>query len=120
MLEVQQLHKKYKEKIVLENVSFDLKSGEIVGLVGENGAGKSTLLQLLATVMQPTEGEIRLNGLSYQNNTKEIRQEIGYVPQDILDLGRIHRRREYVVLLKNCPGKIERESNAAKFAWTCN
>ena len=83
MLEVQQLHKKYKEKIVLENVSFDLKSGEIVGLVGENGAGKSTLLQLLATVMQPTEGEIRLNGLSYQNNTKEIRQEIGYVPQDI-------------------------------------
>lgn len=83
MLEVQQLQKKYKEKIVLENVSFDLKSGEIVGLVGENGAGKSTLLQLLATVMQPTEGEIRLNGLSYQNNTKEIRQEIGYVPQDI-------------------------------------
>lgn len=83
MLNVSDLQKKYKDKTVLENLSFQMKPGEIVGLVGENGAGKSTLLQLLATVMQPTQGEIQLDGLCYRNNRKEVRQKIGYVPQDI-------------------------------------
>ncbi len=83
MLEVTGLQKKYKEKTVLENMSFQMKQGEIVGLVGENGAGKSTLLQLLATVMQPTQGDLQLDGLSYKEDIKKIRQKIGYVPQDI-------------------------------------
>ncbi|HJF33339.1 MAG TPA: ABC transporter ATP-binding protein [Sporosarcina psychrophila] len=83
MLNVTGLQKTYKEKLVLEDVSFQMKPGEIVGLVGENGAGKSTLLQLLATVMQPTQGDIQLNDLSYVNDVKKIRRIIGYVPQDI-------------------------------------
>lgn len=83
MLEVSGLQKKYKEKIVIDHLSFQMKQGEIVGLVGENGAGKSTLLQLLATIMQPTQGDIQLDGLSYRNDAKEIRRKIGYVPQDI-------------------------------------
>lgn len=64
-------------------MSFQMKQGEIIGLVGENGAGKSTLLQLLATVMRPTQGDIQLAGLSYRTDIKKIRQKIGYVPQDI-------------------------------------
>ena len=83
MLNVTGLQKTYKEKLVLEDVSFQMKPGEIVGLVGENGAGKSTLLQLLATVMRPTQGDIELNDLSYVNDVKKIRRIIGYVPQDI-------------------------------------
>jgi ABC-2 type transport system ATP-binding protein len=83
MLNVTGLQKKYKEKTVLENVSFQVKPGEIVGLVGENGAGKSTLLQLLATVIQPTQGDIQLDDLSYVSNMKKIRRIVGYVPQDI-------------------------------------
>lgn len=83
MLNVTGLQKTYKEKLVLEDVSFQMKPGEIVGLVGENGAGKSTLLQLLATVMRPTQGDIQLNDLSYVNDVKKIRRIIGYVPQDI-------------------------------------
>jgi len=83
MLNVTGLQKKYKEKTVLENISFQMKPGEIVGLVGENGAGKSTLLQLLATVIQPTQGDIQLDELSYMTGVKEIRRLIGYVPQDI-------------------------------------
>ncbi|WP_338062417.1 ATP-binding cassette domain-containing protein [Sporosarcina limicola] len=77
------LQKRYKQKTVLENCSLQMKQGEIVGLVGENGAGKSTMLQLLATIMQPTKGEIRLDGLSYKESVKEVRRKIGYVPQDI-------------------------------------
>lgn len=72
MLNVTGLQKTYKEKLVLEDVSFQMKPGEIVGLVGENGAGKSTLLQLLATVMQPTQGDIQLNDLSYVNDVKKL------------------------------------------------
>ncbi|WP_203247155.1 ABC transporter ATP-binding protein [Sporosarcina beigongshangi] len=83
MLEVSGLQKKYKNKVVIENLSFQMKPGEIVGLVGENGAGKSTLLQLLATVMQPTRGDIQLDGLCYRQDVKGIRRKIGYVPQDI-------------------------------------
>ncbi len=83
MLEVSGLQKKYKEKNVIDQLSFQMQRGEIVGLVGENGAGKSTLLQLLATIMQPTEGDMQLDGLSYRNDRKKIRRKIGYVPQDI-------------------------------------
>lgn len=83
MLEVSGLKKRYKEKTVIDQLSFQMQRGEIVGLVGENGAGKSTLLQLLATIMQPTEGDIQLDGLSYRNDRKKIRRKIGYVPQDI-------------------------------------
>ncbi|MEK5037721.1 ABC transporter ATP-binding protein [Sporosarcina sp. FSL K6-3457] len=83
MLEVSGLQKKYKDKTVIDNMSFQMKQGEIIGLVGENGAGKSTLLQLLATVMRPTQGDIQLAGLSYRTDIKKIRQKIGYVPQDI-------------------------------------
>ncbi len=73
----------YKEKMVIEDMSFQMKPGDIIGLVGENGAGKSTLLQVLATVMRPTQGDIQLEGLSYRTDIKKIRQKIGYVPQDI-------------------------------------
>lgn len=83
MLEVNDVVKSYKRKTVLENCTFQMEQGEIVGLVGENGAGKSTLLQLLATVMSPTAGEISFDGLSYKENIKKIRRKIGYVPQDI-------------------------------------
>lgn len=83
MLEVIGVQKRYRRKSVLKDVSFQMKEGEIVGLVGENGAGKSTLLQILATAMEPTAGEVRLNGKRYEDDFKQLRQIIGFVPQDI-------------------------------------
>ncbi|MBB4824385.1 ABC-2 type transport system ATP-binding protein [Sporosarcina luteola] len=83
MLEVTGVQKRYKRKQVLADVSFQLKEGEIVGLVGENGAGKSTLLQIIATAMEPSAGELRLYGNRYVDDMKNIRKKIGYVPQDI-------------------------------------
>ncbi|WP_371922522.1 ABC transporter ATP-binding protein [Sporosarcina sp. Marseille-Q4943] len=77
------VQKRYRRKSVLQNVSFEMKEGEIVGLVGENGAGKSTLLQILATALEPTAGELRLDGKRYADDFKRLRQMIGYVPQDI-------------------------------------
>lgn len=83
MLEVNGVQKRYKRKNVLQDVSFQLKSGEIAGLVGENGAGKSTLLQIVATVMQPSAGELLLDGDQYKDSYKQLRRKIGYVPQEI-------------------------------------
>lgn len=83
MLNIQQLTKSFRKKTVLNNISFSVDKGQIVGLVGENGAGKSTLLTILATIQHPTKGIVSLNGLEYTNHLKEIRKQIGFVPQDI-------------------------------------
>lgn len=83
MLNVQSIHKKYRKTTVLHDVSFSVKRGEIVGLVGENGAGKSTLLRLLATLEEPTSGNILFDDINYKNNLKNIRKQIGFVPQEI-------------------------------------
>ncbi|GAA0437991.1 ABC transporter ATP-binding protein [Lentibacillus halophilus] len=83
MLEVQTLSKAYGRKQILNDLSFTVHPGEVIGLVGENGAGKSTLLQILATLSQPSAGEIMLYDQSYRTDVKIIRRQIGFVPQDI-------------------------------------
>lgn len=83
MLSVDGLTKKYQKHTVLNDVTFTIQKGEIIGLVGENGAGKSTLLQILATLSEPTKGRILLNELPYHRNKQGIRKQIGFVPQDI-------------------------------------
>lgn len=72
MLKIKNICKKYKKNIVLNNVGFEVKSGDCIGLLGENGTGKSTLLSILAGITKPDAGEI-----IYSNESK-----IGYVPQE--------------------------------------
>lgn len=83
MLEVKSITKSYGKKLILNQISFSVQPGEIIGLVGENGAGKSTLLNILATLASPTNGNIVLYEKSYREKRKEVRKQIGYVPQDI-------------------------------------
>lgn len=83
MLNIQSLHKKYGATTVLDHISFQVKEGEIVGLVGENGAGKSTLLHIIATLQKASGGSVHLHDLSYKSNLKSVRKKIGFVPQEI-------------------------------------
>src|SRR5699024_3556577 len=83
MLKAQSIQKKYGTTSVLENVSFQINRGEIVGLVGENGAGKSTLLHIIATLQKATKGSVSFNDILYKNKMKQVRKKIGFVPQEI-------------------------------------
>ncbi|MFD2639986.1 ABC transporter ATP-binding protein [Piscibacillus salipiscarius] len=81
MIEVTDLTKKFQDKktyiTALKHVSFSVESGEVVGLLGENGAGKTTLLRAIATLVQPTEGVIRVANYDTLKNPNEIKKKIG-------------------------------------------
>ena len=63
MIEVHHLRKEYDDNVALDNLNLDIPSGEVYGLIGPNGAGKTTLIRILATLMEPTYGEVRINGI---------------------------------------------------------
>lgn len=78
IIEVNGLTKNLKD-FQLNNISFTFKKGYIMGLIGPNGAGKSTLIRCLMDLMRIDRGEIRLFGTTHAENTKEIKQRIGFV-----------------------------------------
>ena len=82
MLCAQSITHRYKEFIALDSISFGIKPGEIVGLLGKNGAGKSTLMRVLTGFMQPTEGEVYFEGLKLHDKNKIIQSKIGYLPEN--------------------------------------
>jgi ABC-type Na+ transport system, ATPase component len=77
MLQVKNISKSFKKIKAVSPLSFAVKEGEIVGLLGENGAGKTTTLRMLATMLKPTHGEAFINGYSIIKNPQEVRKSIG-------------------------------------------
>lgn len=78
ILEVTNLTKKYKD-FTLDNVSFKLEKGFIMGFIGPNGAGKSTTIKLIMNLIKKNSGEIKIFGLDNIKNEKEVKQRIGFV-----------------------------------------
>ena len=77
MLKVENLTKKFKKITAVDNISFEVNSGEIVGLLGENGAGKTTTLRMLATMLKPTAGNAAIDDYNIIDNPDKIREKIG-------------------------------------------
>ena len=77
MIKILGVSKKFKDKLALDNVSFDVNDGEIVGLLGENGAGKSTLLRIVSTMLIPSGGSVEVNGFDILKNPDKVRKHIG-------------------------------------------
>ncbi len=81
MISVENLNKYYGDFHALKGVSFEIKSGEIVGILGPNGAGKSTTLRILTCYLSPTSGNAIIDGKSILNNEREVKKVIGYLPE---------------------------------------
>lgn len=77
----ERLTKRYGEVTALDNVSLEIESGEMFGLIGPDGAGKSTLYRILATLLRPDSGSASLLGLDAVRNYRELRRRIGYMPE---------------------------------------
>ena len=80
-IEVQNISKSYGVQKALDNVSFSVKKGEIVGFLGPNGAGKSTLMKILTTFITADEGIATVNGNNVNENQKAVQFSIGYLPE---------------------------------------
>jgi ABC-2 type transport system ATP-binding protein len=80
-IEVNNISKSYGTQKALNNVSFSIKKGEIVGFLGPNGAGKSTLMKILTTYIAADEGSAKVNGFDINAQAKSVQQSIGYLPE---------------------------------------
>ena len=81
VLELQNVTGGYTRKPVIENLSFTIGKGELVGLIGLNGAGKSTTIKHIIGTLIPREGDIRLNGVALKENMEAYRAQFSYIPE---------------------------------------
>src|ERR1041384_439995 len=80
-LQISNLTKIYGHQKALNNISFDVKAGEIVGFLGPNGAGKSTTMKIATCYLPPTEGEVYVGGYNVVDNAMEAKRITGYLPE---------------------------------------
>lgn len=83
MIEVKNVTKKYGNKIAVDNISFEVKDGEVVGFLGPNGAGKSTTMNMITGFIEPTDGTIMINGNDISKKAKKAKKQIGYMPENV-------------------------------------
>lgn len=83
ILEVNNLTKRFGDKIAVDNLSFYVNEGEIFGLLGPNGAGKSTTINIIISLLKSSKGEINIFGKSLNKNELDIKKNIGVVPQSL-------------------------------------
>ena len=81
-IKIENLTKKYKNKIAVNNLNLEIKKGELFSLLGTNGAGKTTTLKMLSTLIKPTSGNIIINDLDLSKNKQKIKEILNISPQD--------------------------------------
>ena len=83
MIEVKNVTKKYGKVVAVDNISFTIQDGEIIGLLGPNGAGKSTTKKMITGYIEPTEGTIIVDNYDMSKKPKKAKKEIGYMPEGV-------------------------------------
>ncbi len=81
MIEIRNLFRAYDEFMAVQDVSFSINKGEIVGLLGHNGAGKTTIMKMISGYLEPSSGNITIDELDIINQREQIQQRLGYLPE---------------------------------------
>ncbi|MFR6658557.1 MAG: ABC transporter ATP-binding protein [Clostridia bacterium] len=111
MIEVKNVTKKYGNFVAVDNISFNIKEGEIIGLLGPNGAGKSTTMNMITGFIEQTEGEIIIDGYDMLKKPKKAKKEMGYMPEVVplyTDLT-VKEFVSYMAQIKKVDRKIRKE-----------
>ena len=111
MIEIKNITKKYGSATAVDNISFKIEEGEIIGLLGPNGAGKSTTMNMITGYIEPTEGEIIINGYDISKKPRKAKSQIGYMPEGVplySDLT-VKEFVTYMAELKNVDRKTRKE-----------
>ena len=83
MIELKNVTKKYNNFKAIDDISFKIEEGEIVGFLGPNGAGKSTTMSIITGYIEPTKGKIIVNGYDISQKAKQAKRQIGYMPENV-------------------------------------
>ncbi len=83
MIEIKNLTKKFGNTVVLDNINFEVKKGEILGFLGPNGAGKTTTMKIITSFWTPISGKVIVDGIDVTENSLEARKKIGYLPETV-------------------------------------
>ena len=107
IIEAINLTKAFGEIVAVDNISFEVKAGEIFGFLGPNGAGKTTTIKMLCTLYRPTGGQATVGGYDVLTEAEQVRRIIGVVPQDITVDGRLtgYENLEFQAALYGLKGK---------------
>lgn len=111
MIEVRHLSKSYADTLAVDDVSFHLKRGEVLGFLGPNGAGKSTTMRILTCFMPPTSGSATIAGFDIFAHSLEVRRNVGYLPENVplYDDMRVSEFLDYRAHLKGVPRKARKK-----------
>ena len=81
MIEVKNLVKKYGDHAAVDDLSFTVETGKVIGFLGPNGAGKSTTMNIITGYIAPTSGEVLVNGIDVNEEPEKAKKHIGYLPE---------------------------------------
>ena len=111
MIEVKNVTKKYGSFVAVDDISFTINDGEVVGFLGPNGAGKSTTMNMITGFIEPTKGRIIVDGYDISQKPKKAKKQIGYMPEGVplySDLT-VKEFVTYMAELKGCNSKTKKE-----------
>jgi len=105
MIKVEGLTKRYARKVAVDNISFEIEKGQVVGFLGPNGAGKTTTMRVLTCFLPPTTGTAQVAGFDVQEQAMEVKKRIGYLPESppVYPDMEVHEYLEFVGQLKGVP-----------------
>lgn len=111
IIEIKNVTKRFNDKLVLDNISYQVNKGEIFGFIGPNGAGKSTLINIMTSLLVPDSGSVKICGYDIVKESLKAKENIGYVPQDIALLEELsaYDNLEFFGALYGLKGKLLKE-----------